>query len=69
MTDSPTYDAHTPVEWTPNHVAKNMDAKAQNTDAKANVKAKALESNAKGSNETKETKESKAKGWVGLPID
>ncbi len=53
MTDSPTYDAHNPVEWTPDHVAKTMDAKA-------NVKAKVLESNAKGSKE--------AKGWVGLPI-
>jgi hypothetical protein len=64
MTDSPTYDAHTPVEWTPNHVAKHMDAKTQNTDAKANVKAKSLESNTKGSKESKD-----AKGWVGLPID
>jgi hypothetical protein len=63
MTDSTTYDAHTPVEWTPNHVAKNMDAKAKLLEAKG-AKANALESNAK---ETKESKE--AKGWVGLPID
>jgi superfamily II DNA or RNA helicase len=27
MTDSPTYDAHNPVEWTPDHVAKANDAK------------------------------------------
>jgi hypothetical protein len=62
MTDSTTYDAHTPVQWTPDHVAKATDAK--NMDAK--TKAKSLESNAKGAT-AKESKE--AKGWVGLPID
>jgi superfamily II DNA or RNA helicase len=73
MTDSPTYDAHDahhPVQWTPDHVAKNMDAKAKILEAKG-AKANALESNANGS-ESKETKETKgakgAKGWVGLPI-
>jgi superfamily II DNA or RNA helicase len=39
MTDSPTYDAnaHEPVQWTPDHVAKTVDAKAnaKATDAKA----------------------------------
>jgi hypothetical protein len=37
MTDSPTYDAHNPVQWTPDHVAKELKA-----DAKTN-KPKALE--------------------------
>jgi len=61
MTDSTTYDAHTPVEWMLNYVAKS-----QNTDTKANKanKSKALDSNTKESKEAKE-----AKGWIGLPID
>jgi hypothetical protein len=62
MTDSPTYDAHDPVEWTPDHVAKNMDAKA--TDAKANAKATDAKANAKEKGAKDE-----AKGWAGLPID
>ena len=53
MTDSTTYDAHNPVEWTPDHVAKELKA-----DAKAN-KSKALED---------ATKPATAKGWVGLPV-
>jgi superfamily II DNA or RNA helicase len=62
MTDSTTYDAHAhahnPVEWTPNHVAKTTDAKANaNANAKANAKEKETKG-AKGSN-----------GWVGLPIE
>jgi hypothetical protein len=59
MTDSPTYDAHNPVEWTPDHVAKLKDL-GEAKESKAN------KTNAKGAN-AKESKE--AKGWVGLPID
>ena len=55
MTDSPTYDAHNPVEWMPNHVAKNAEAK--NADAKAN-KAKSSDADQVTAN---------AKGWAGLP--
>jgi hypothetical protein len=55
MTDSPTYDAHNPVEWTPDHVAKIKGLNEANT--KAN-KAKAVEDDAKA----------KSKGWAGLPL-
>jgi hypothetical protein len=55
MTDSPTYDAHNPVEWTPDHVAKIKGLNEANT--KSN-KAKSLEDDANA----------KAKGWVGMPI-
>jgi superfamily II DNA or RNA helicase len=54
MTDSPTYDAHNPVQWTPNHVAKSQNTDAK--DAKANHKTKSV------------VDEPTAKGWVGLPI-
>jgi hypothetical protein len=64
MTDSPTYDAHNPVEWTPDHVAKikGLNLNEANTTASNTTanKTKALEENAK-------TK-TKAKGWVGLPL-
>jgi hypothetical protein len=63
MTDSTTYDAHNPVEWTPDHVAKNMDAKAN---------AKILNAKTKESESERATKETgvppKAKGWAGLPV-
>jgi superfamily II DNA or RNA helicase len=29
MTDSPTYDAHHPVQWTPNHVAKTKEVETK----------------------------------------
>ena len=54
MTDSPTYDAHNPVQWTLNHVAKSQNTDAK--DAKANHKTKSV------------VDEPTAKGWVGLPI-
>ena len=56
MTDSPTYDAHNPVEWTPDHVAK-IKGLGEAKESKAN-KAKAVEDDAK----------TKAKGWAGIPI-
>jgi len=57
MTDSTTYDAHNPVQWAPDHVAKTKDLSVN-----SKLDAKTL---------TKEggTKEgTKAKGWVGLPV-
>ena len=64
MTDSTTYDAHTPVEWTPDHVSKNMDAKANILNAKADTKLQKESERA-----TKETGTNpKAKGWAGLPV-
>jgi hypothetical protein len=57
MTDSPTYDAHNPVQWTPDHVAKKMDA---------NANAKATD--AKTTNTDAKAKKADVKGWVGLPI-
>ena len=56
MTDSPIYDAHNPVEWMPNHVAK-IKGLNEAKESKAN-KAKALEDDVNA----------KAKGWSGLPI-
>ena len=56
MTDSPTYDAHNPVEWTPDHVAKIKDL-GEAKESKAN-KTKPLEDNVNA----------KAKGWAGIPI-
>jgi superfamily II DNA or RNA helicase len=61
MTDSPTYDAsdaHHPVQWTPDHVAKHKDAPAF-TDAK--------HKDAKTKKDEKDEGR-KAKGWAGLPI-
>jgi hypothetical protein len=57
MTDSPTYDAHNPVEWTPDHVAKIKGLNLNEANTKAS-KTKALEDDAKA----------KAKGWAGIPI-
>ena len=56
MTDSPTYDAHNPVEWTPDHVAK-IKGLGEAKESKAS-KTKAVEDDAK----------TKAKGWAGIPI-
>jgi superfamily II DNA or RNA helicase len=56
MTDSPTYDAQDPVEWTPDHVAK-IKGLGEAKESKAS-KTKALEDDAKA----------KAKGWAGLPL-
>ena len=58
MTDSPTYDAHNPVEWTPDHVAK-IKGLNETKESKAN-KTKAVEDDANA--------KAKAKGWVGIPI-
>ncbi len=52
MTDSPTYDAHNPVQWMPNHVAKELKS-----DTKANK-----------SRVEDEIKPTAAKGWAGLPV-
>jgi superfamily II DNA or RNA helicase len=52
MTDSPTYDANNPVEWTPDHVAK---------DAVDTKKTKAVANQAPAPAPV-------AKGWAGLPI-
>jgi superfamily II DNA or RNA helicase len=57
MTDSPTYDAHNPVQWKPDHVAK--------------IKGVVLNSKVETTPLNKEegTKEgTKAKGWTGLSI-
>ena len=59
MTDSPAYDAHNPVEWTPNHVAKAKNEAKNADDAKA--------ANAKPATATA-TATAVAKGWAGLPI-
>jgi hypothetical protein len=40
MTDSPTYDAHTPVEWTPNHVAKPKPTPVNKEEGPKEPKAK-----------------------------
>ena len=57
MTDSPTYDAHNPVEWTPDHVAK-IKGLNETKESKAN-KIKASDA---------DQVNAKAKGWSGLPI-
>jgi hypothetical protein len=53
MTDSTTYDAHTPVEWMLNYVAKIKEVGLN-----SKVEAKPL-------NKEEGTK---AKGWAGMPI-
>jgi predicted helicase len=58
MTDSPTYDAHNPVEWTPDHVAKIKGLNLNEANAKAN-KIKASDA---------DQVNAKTKGWSGLPI-
>jgi len=63
MTDSPTYDAsdaHHPVQWTPDHVAKHKDASAF---AFADAKHKDTKAKKDEKDEGR-----KAKGWAGLPI-
>jgi len=57
MTDSPTYDAHNPVEWTPDHVAK-IKGLNEAKESKAN-KTKASDADQVNAN---------AKGWAGMPI-
>jgi hypothetical protein len=76
MTDSPTYDAHDahhPVQWTPDHVAKHKDASAftdaKHKDASAFTDAKHKDADAKHNDAKAKTDEGrKAKGWAGLPI-
>ena len=56
MTDSPTYDAHDahhPVQWTPNHVAKTKKGKEEGKEE---------------DNEEEKKTTAKAKGWAGMPI-
>jgi hypothetical protein len=55
MTDSTTYDAHNPVQWTPDHVAK-IKTKELSVNSKSDVKALNKEEG------------TKAKGWAGLPV-
>jgi hypothetical protein len=69
MTDSPTYDAsdaHHPVQWTPDHVAKHKDASAF-TDAKHKEASAFTDAKHKDANAQKDEGR-KAKGWAGLPI-
>ena len=55
MTDSPTYDAHNPVQWTPDHVAKTKKGKEGGNEGKEEEGKK---TNAKAM----------AMGWAGLPV-
>jgi superfamily II DNA or RNA helicase len=61
MTDSPTYDAHNPVQWAPDHVAKTKDLSVN-----SKLDAKTLTKEGGTKEGTKEG--TKAKGWVGLPV-
>jgi hypothetical protein len=58
MTDSLTYDAHNPVEWTPDHVAK-IKGLNLNVD---------LNKDKEGKEGKEECKKTKATGWIGIPI-
>jgi predicted helicase len=59
MTDSPTYDAHNPVQWTPDHVAKIKDLTLKVD----------LNKGKEGKEGKEECKKPKAMtGWIGLPI-
>ena len=58
MTDSPTYDAHNPVQWTPDHVAKTKKGKEDKEEDKEDSKNPTAKATAKA----------KAMGWAGLPV-
>jgi hypothetical protein len=61
MTDSPTYDAHNPVQWTPDHVAKTKKGKEEGKE----------EGKEGGKEDKEDSKKPKAKamGWAGLPVN
>jgi hypothetical protein len=62
MTDSPTYDAQDPVQWTPDHVAKTKKGK----EGKEGKEEKGKEEGKEGGKEG--GKKPKAMGWIGLPV-